>query len=155
MSDKGNKVEIGKIGGDASGISGGDNSGVAGKNITGAAGGDVSGTLTIAMKQLEETKDPKALELAELLKQVKTAIEQPDSGLNEADQQKALKHLETLGKLATDQKNPDLLEKAGDALDALPTIIKRGNNLAEFAEKYLPTFTAGVKAIFTFWGIPL
>jgi hypothetical protein len=48
-----------------------------------------------------------------------------------------------------------LLEKAGDALDALPTIIKRGNNLAEFAEKYLPTFTAGVKAIFNFWGVPL
>ena len=152
---EGNKVEIGSIGGDASGISGGDNSGVAGKNITGAAGGDVSGTLAIAMEQLEETKDPKALELAELLKQVKTAIEQPDSGLSEADQQKALKHLETLGKLATDQKNPDLLEKAGDALDALPTIIKRGNNLAEFAEKYLPTFTAGVKAIFASWGIPL
>ncbi len=138
MSDKGNKVKIGRIGGDASGISGGDNSGVAGKNITGAAGGDISGTLTIALDQLEDSQDPQALKLAELLKQVKTAIEKSDSGLSEADQQKALKHLETIGKLGTDPKNPDLLEKAGDALDALPTIIKRGNNLAEFAEKYFP-----------------
>lgn len=148
-------VKIGSIGGDASGISGGDNSGVAGKNITGAAGGDISGTLAIALKPLEDSQDPQAMKLAELLKRVKTEIEKSDSGLSDADQQKALKHLETIGKLATDLKNSDLLEKAGDALDALPTIIKRGNNLAEFAEKYLPTFTAGVKAIFTFWGVPL
>ncbi|WP_242541794.1 pentapeptide repeat-containing protein [Leptolyngbya sp. Cla-17] len=155
MADKGNKVEIGSIGGDASGISGGDNSGVAGKNITGAAGRDISGTLEIALDQLSDSQDPQALKLAELLKQVKTAIEKSDSGLSEADQQKALKHLETIGKLGADPKNPDLLEKAGDALDALPTIIQRSNTLAEFAERYLPTFTAGVKAIFSVWGVAL
>lgn len=152
---EGNKVEIGSIGGDASGISGGDNSGVAGKNITGVAGGDISGTLTIALKQLEETNDPKTLELADLLKQVKTAIEQPDSGLSESDRAKAIKHLEAIAQLGNDRRNPDLLEKAGNALDALPTIVKRGNNLAEFAETYLPTFTTGVKAIFSAWGVAL
>ncbi|PZV14438.1 MAG: hypothetical protein DCF22_09000 [Leptolyngbya sp.] len=155
MSDKGNKVKIGRIGGDASGISGGDNSGVAGKNITGAAGGDISGTLTIALDQLSDSQDPQALKLADLLKQVKTEIEKQDAGLSESDRAKALKHLEAIAQLGSDRTNPDLLEKASDALDALPTIIKRGNNLAEFAEKHLPTFTAGVKAIFSVWGVPL
>lgn len=155
IMSEGNNIQIGSIGGDASGISGGDNSGVAGKNITGAAGGNISGMLTVTMGQLEATNDPKAVELAELLNQVRTAIEKPDSGLSEADQQKALKHLETLGKLATDKQNPELLEKAGDALDALPTIMQRSDNLATFVEKYFPTFTAGVKAIFALWGVTL
>jgi uncharacterized protein YjbI with pentapeptide repeats len=155
MSKKETKIQFRDVQGDVSGLAGGDNSGVAGKNITGAAGCDISGTLTVTMGQLEDTKDPQAVELAALLKQVRTAIEKPDAGLSEADQQKALKHLDTIGKLAQDRQNPELLAKAGDALDALPTIMQRSDNLATFVEKYFPTFTAGVKAIFAMWSVTL
>lgn len=55
----------------------------------------------------------------------------------------------------TDRTNSDLLERAGDALDALPTIVKRGNGLLEFSEKYLPTITAGIKTVLAAWGIAL
>ena len=155
MTEKGNKVEITNVRGDISGISGGDISGVAGKNITGTAGGNINGTLSISMGQLEKTQDPDAMKLAELLKQLKVAIEKADSGLSEDDQNKALKHLNAISQLGTDHKNSNLIEKASDALDALPTIIKRGEGLKEFAEKYLPSFTAGVRAIFSVWGIQL
>lgn len=155
MSDKRNEIRLGNVQGDVSGIAGGDISGVAGKDITGAAGGDISGTLTLTIGQLEASKAPEALKLADLLKQLKTAIEKPDAGLDKKDQEKALKHVDAIGKLGNDPKNPDLLEKAGDALDALPTIIKRGNGLMEFAEKYLPTITAGIKTVLAAGGIAL
>ncbi|WP_432809175.1 pentapeptide repeat-containing protein [Pantanalinema sp. GBBB05] len=155
MSNDSSNIQFGNVQGDVSGVAGGDNTGVAGKGITGAAGGDISGTLTITMGQLEDSKDPEALKLADLLKQLKTAIEKPDSGLTPKDRDKALKHIDSIGKLGTEPNNADLLDKAGDALDALPTIIKRGNGLIEFAEKYLPTITTGIKAILGGWGISL
>ena len=67
----------------------------------------------------------------------------------------ARQSLDAIAKLGNDPKNADLLEKAGDALDALPTIIKRGNGLMEFAEKYLPTITAGIKTVLAAGGIAL
>lgn len=155
MPNDSSKIQFGNVNGDVSGVAGGDNTGVAGKAITGAAGGDISGTLTITMGQLEDSKNPEALKLADLLKQLKTAIEKPDSGLAPKDRDKALKHIDSIGKLGTEPNNADLLDKAGDALDALPTIIKRGNGLIEFAEKYLPTITTGIKAILGGWGISL
>ncbi len=75
--------------------------------------------------------------------------------MSEADQQKTLKYPDNMGQLATDPENPDLLEKAGTALDALPTIARRSDNLVAFAEKFLPTFTAGVRAILAVLGAPL
>lgn len=65
----------------------------------------------------------------------------------EKDWKRILKHLDAIGQLGNDPKNLDLLEKAGDALDALPTIIKRGNGLLEFAEKHLPTTLSGARAV--------
>ena len=155
MADNDNKIQFGNVQGDVSGIAGGDISGVAGKDITGAAGGDISGTLNLTIGQLEATKDPEALKLADLLKQLKSAIEQPDAGLDKKDQEKALKHVDAIAKLGSDRTNADLLERAGDALDALPTIVKRGNGLLEFSEKYLPTITAGIKTVLAAWGIAL
>lgn len=155
MSDKRSKIELNNVTGDISGVAGGDISGVAGKDITGAAGGDISGTLTLTLGQLEATKDPDALKLADLLKQLKAAIEGKDAGLEAKDKEKALKHLDAIAKLGGDRTNPDLLERAGDALDALPTIVKRGNGLLEFSEKYLPTITAGIKTVLAAWGVAL
>ena len=104
---------------------------------------------------MEATKDPDALKLTDLLKQLKAAIEKPDTGLEAKDKDKALKHVDAIAKLGSDRTNPDLLERAGDALDALPTIVKRGNGLLEFSEKYLPTITAGIKVVLAAWGIAL
>jgi uncharacterized protein YjbI with pentapeptide repeats len=153
MPDNDNKIQFGNVQGDVSGIAGGDISGVVGKDITGAAGGNISGTLTLTIGQLEASKTPEALKLADLLKQLKAAIEKPDAGLDKKDQEKALKHLDAIAKLGNDPKNADLLEKAGDALDALPTIIKRGNGLLEFAEKHLPTILSGVRAVLAPLGV--
>lgn len=153
---EGNKVQVTGTG-DISGISGGNNDGVAAKNVTGAAVGNMSDTLSISIGklELEKEKDPEIGKLANLLKQLKDEIEKDNTGLSEEDQRKALKHLDVIAQLGTDRKNPDLLEKAGDALDALPTILKRGEGLKEFVEKYLPTFTTGVKAILSVLGIQL
>ncbi|XHX75760.1 MAG: pentapeptide repeat-containing protein [Stenomitos frigidus ULC029] len=155
MSDKRNEIRFGNVQGDVSGIAGGDISGVAGKDQTGVAGGDISGALTLTLGQLEASKTPEALKLADLLKQLKAAVEKPDAGLDKKDQEKALKHLEAIAKLGNDPKNADLLEKAGDALDALPTIIRRGNGLMEFVEKHLPTILSGVRAVLATGGIAL
>ncbi|MBD2074176.1 pentapeptide repeat-containing protein [Phormidium sp. FACHB-592] len=153
MPNNDNKIQVGNVQGDVSGIAGGDISGVAGKDITGAAGGDISSTLTLTLDQLEASNAPEILKLADLLKQLKAAIEKPDAGLDKKDQEKALKHLDAIAKLGNDPKNADLLEKAGDALDALPTIIKRGNGLMEFAEKHLPTILSGVRAVLAPLGV--
>ncbi|NET55853.1 MAG: hypothetical protein F6K47_06690 [Symploca sp. SIO2E6] len=52
--------------------------------------------------------------------------------MSEKDKQKALKHLDTIGKLAIDRNNSNLQEMAENALDALPTILKRGTGLMKF-----------------------
>jgi uncharacterized protein YjbI with pentapeptide repeats len=143
---RGNEVNISNTTGNISNLTGGDNSGV-------FVGGDISGTLTFTIDQLEASKTPEALKLADLLKQLKAAIEKPDAGLDAKDKEKALKHLNAIAKLGNDPQNADLLEKAGDALDALPTIIKRGNGLLEFAEKHLPTILSGVRAVLAPLGV--
>jgi len=54
-----------------------------------------------------------------------------------------------------DRTNPALLERADGALDALETIVKRGNGLLEVSEKYLHTITAGIKGVLAAWGVAL
>jgi CHAD domain-containing protein len=131
MPDNSNRIQIGDVQGDVSGIT----------------GSDISGTVTNTIGQLEASPESEALQLADLLKQLQTAITREDSGLSQKDQEKALKYIDILGKLGNDRQNPDLLEKAEAALDALPTIAKRGAGLIEFAEKHLPTITSAVRAI--------
>ena len=109
---------------------------VAGENLTGVAGGDISGTITNTINQLSESESPEAPTLADLLKQLRDAIASPDSGLSEKDKKKALKHLDTIGKLGVDRNNSNLQEMAENAMDALPTILKRGAGLMEFLKTH-------------------
>ncbi len=146
MPTENTQIQTGDIQGDQS-LVGGDNSGVVGKDQQGVAGGDISGTVTVTIEQLQQATTPEAVELADALKQLQIAIQQPSAGLSDKDKEKALKHLEAIGKLGQDKGNPDLLEKAADALDALPTVMKRGAGLAEFCERQLPTITAIVRKL--------
>jgi len=99
-------------------------------------GGDISGTVTNTINQLSESESPEAPTLADLLKQLQAAIASPDSGLSEKDKKKALKHLDTIGKLGVERNNSDLREMAENAMDALPTILKRGAGLMEFLKTH-------------------
>ena len=139
MSDKRSDIKIGDVSGSIGAFAGGDISGVAGQNMTGVAGGDISGTVTNTISQLKESDEPEAPKLADLLKQLQTAIQQDDSGLNQKDKEKALKHLNAIGKLGSDRNNSDLKEMAENALDALPTILKRGTGLLKFVETHFKT----------------
>jgi hypothetical protein len=121
----------------------GDNFGVAGDgNIQ-----LVKGNISKVIGQLQESEDSSDHQLAEYLQKLRVEVEKPETGLNEKDRQRALKHIDALAQLATDKKNPNLLEKASDAIDILPSIIKKGEGLIEFAEKHLPTITAGIRIL--------
>jgi hypothetical protein len=121
----------------------GDNFGIAGDgNIQ-----LVKGNISKVIGQLQESEDSSDHQLAEYLQKLRVEVEKPKTGLNEKDRQRALKHIDALAQLATDKKNPNLLEKASDAIDILPSIIKKGEGLIEFAEKHLPTITAGIRIL--------
>ncbi|NES18316.1 MAG: hypothetical protein F6K41_05145 [Symploca sp. SIO3E6] len=137
MPDKTSKISIsGVTGSKISGVAGGESTAVGGENLTGVAGGNISGTVTNTINQLTKSESPEAPTLADLLKQLQTAIASQDSGLSEKDKQKALKHLDTIGKLGVDRNNSNLQEMAENALDALPTILKRGAGLMEFIKTH-------------------
>jgi len=137
MPDQSSKINISDVtGSKISGVAGGESTAVAGKNLTGVAGGDISGTVTNTINQLTESELPEAPTLADLLKQLQIAIASQDSGLSEKDKQKALKHLDTIGKLGVDRNNSHLQEMAENALDALPTILKRGAGLMKFVKTH-------------------
>ena len=95
MSDKSSDIKFGNVGGDVSGLAGGDIKGVAGKDITGAAGSDISGTVTTTIGQLQSSDAPEAPKLADLLKQLQTAIES-DVNLSEDDKAEALEQVKAL-----------------------------------------------------------
>ncbi|NEP13712.1 MAG: pentapeptide repeat-containing protein, partial [Symploca sp. SIO2C1] len=137
MPDKSTNISINNVtGSKISGVAGGESTAVAGENLTGVAGGDISGTVTNTINQLTESESPEAPSLANLLKQLQQAIASPDSGLSEKDKKKALKHLDTIGKLGVERNNSDLQGMAEDAMDALPTILKRGAGLMEFLKTH-------------------
>ena len=95
--------------------------------------GTISGTVTNTINQLQESSEPDAPKLADLLKQLKTAIDQ--SKLNEKDKAKALKHLDEIAKLGCDRANSDLRETTETALDALTGIFGKAG---ELLNSYLP-----------------
>ncbi len=137
MPDKSSDISISNVTGSSiSGVAGGESTAVAGENLTGVAGGDISGTVTNTINQLSESESPEAPTLEDLLKQLQTAIASQDSGLSEKEQKKALKHLDTIGKLGIDRNNSNLQEMAENALDALPTILQRGTGLMEFLKTH-------------------
>jgi uncharacterized protein YjbI with pentapeptide repeats len=128
------------------------NQGVVGKDLQGVAGRDISGTLNLSLAALSETADPKAKELGALITQLKTAIEAPDSELEARHKTRALEYLDNLTKLA---QNPteNHLKTAKENLDDLADIAEKGSKIATFAEKYLPTFSAGVAGLRLWFGI--
>jgi hypothetical protein len=121
------------------------------QNVTGKVGGDnvggdkntignISGGTGIAIgrqasatvnttNRLQNANNPEAQKLADLLKQLQVEIEKEDSGMIPKDQNKALTHLETIGKFGGDRQNSDLRGQAETALDALPTILSQGTGL--------------------------
>ena len=106
-------------------------------NFSGVAGGDISGTFTQTITELKESTQPEAAEVGDLLQKLQTVIQHKDSGLSENDQTKALKHLNAIGKLAQERNNSNLKDLAENALDALPTILRRGTGLLKLIESQL------------------
>lgn len=134
MSDKSSSFQFGNIGGDIVGVAGGDISGVAGKDLTGVAGGDISGTVTASIGELTKSEVPEAPKLADLLKQLQSAIES-DTHLSEKDKAKALKQVQTLAEAAQNPKNEDKKDLADTAITMLKGIFTG-----------LPVVAASVKA---------
>jgi hypothetical protein len=130
---KGNDIRINGTQGNLGAVVGGDNSGVAGQEQTGVAGNDINGIVTTSINQLHDMNEPKKSQLADLLKQLKTAIEQSD--LDEKDKVKALKHINAIAKHACNQSNSDVQEATETALDALTGIFGKAN---ELLKSYLP-----------------
>lgn len=112
---------VGAVGGDDVNISGFMNLGV------------ISGNVTNTINQLQESHEMKAPQLAGLLQQLQTSIEQ--SELSEKDKAKALKHLDAIAKQGCDRTNPDLRETTETALDALTGIFGKAGDLLK---SYLP-----------------
>jgi hypothetical protein len=117
MSDKSNTVNINSSG-DMTGVVLGDNTGVVGKDMTGVAGGNISGPVTISIGELAKSNTPEAPKIADLLKQLQTAIES-EANLSDKDKTKALKQIQVLaeaGKNPQDEEKKGLAETAVDIL---------------------------------------
>ena len=112
---------------------------VGGDNTTFGNIGNISGTgIALGTKatatvnninQLQNSNNPEAQELAELLKELQAEIEKVDSGLIPKNRDKALKHLTKISKLGNNRQNSDLRDDAETALDALPTILNQATGL--------------------------
>lgn len=112
---------------------------VGGDNTTFGNIGNISGTgIALGTKatatvnninQLQNSNNPEAQELAELIEQLQAEIEKVDSGLIAKNQDKALKHLTKISKFGNNRQNSDLRDDAETALDALPTILNQATGL--------------------------
>ena len=85
--------------------------------------GEINGNVTNTINQLSDSQSPNTSELADLLTQLQSAINSEESGLDDKDKAKVLKHIESIGKLGSKQNDATLREKAEDALDALIGIV--------------------------------
>ena len=139
MAEQGNKIQFGDVDGNISGVAGGDLNGT-------VAGGNLSGIVRQTLGQLQDTPDPEAAQVADLLAQLQTAIDSEATALTARDKDNALKHLQTIGEAAQDRQNPSLRERAEDSLDALTGILGKANNLWAAAKPWLN----GVRRLFGF-----
>lgn len=141
MSDKSSNIKFGNVGGDIGAFAGGDIQGVAGKDITGAAGGNISGTVTATIGQLQESNAPEAAKLADLLKQLQTAIES-DKNLSEDDKAEALEQVKTLAEAGQSPEEGAMQKTAKTAIRVLKGIITdlpAVATIVEVSQKLLPT----------------
>jgi len=95
--------------------------------------GTINGTVTNTINHLQESSEPDAPKLADLLKQLQSAISQSDLG--DKDKVKALKHLDAIAKQGCNKANSELRETTETALDALTGIFGKASNLLN---SYLP-----------------
>ena len=140
MSDKSSEIKFGNVGGDIGAFAGGDITGVAGKDITGAAGGDISGTVTATIGQLQSSDAPEAPKLADLLKQLQTAIES-DANLNDDDKAEALEQVKTLAQAGQSPKEGPMQKTAKTAIIMLKGIftgLPAVATLVDAGQKLLP-----------------
>lgn len=133
-------------------IVGDNNQGVVGKDQQGIAGRDISGSLTLNLNTLRETEDSKAKQLVDLIDQLRSAVEAPDSDLDDRYKKRAIEYLDNLAQLAKD-KPKDFLKDAKDNLDDLADIADKGSKLATFAEKHFPTFMTAIGALRLWFGV--
>jgi hypothetical protein len=122
---------------------GGDNTNVniSGNNTGLAIGPRASATVKIT-NQLQNSNNPEAQKLADLLKQLQAEIEKEDSGLIPKNPDKALKHLKTIREFGGDRQNSELRDSAETALDALPTILSKGTGLNQ---THIDTLLASIR----------
>ncbi|OUC16164.1 MAG: hypothetical protein B0A82_03160 [Alkalinema sp. CACIAM 70d] len=119
-----------------------------------AAAGNISGNLTLNLTALQETQDPKKQELADLISQLRSAIESPDCDLDDRFKTRAIEYLDNLAQLAQEQPTPEnYLKKAKENLEDLNDIAEKGSKLATFATKYLPTFTTAIMKLGAWFGV--
>ncbi|MCL1472758.1 pentapeptide repeat-containing protein [Argonema antarcticum] len=144
MSDKSSNFKFGDVGRDVAGIVGGDNSGVAGKEMTGVAGGEISGNVTVSIGEPENSNTPEAPKLADLLKQLQSAIES-DTNLSDKDKAKVLKQVKALAEAGQNPKDEDKKDIADNAITMLKGIVTGLPLAATFVEswnKLLPLITS-------------
>ncbi|HEY9909673.1 MAG TPA: pentapeptide repeat-containing protein, partial [Thermosynechococcaceae cyanobacterium] len=127
-SDSSHKVEIGSVGGDfiASGQA---------LNL-----GEISGTVTNTINELQQSAAPQAAELADLLKQLQSAIEaEPD--LQPDDKAEALEQVGTLAKAGENPQDGTLKKLSNTAVKILKgtfSVLPDTAKLADAAGKLLP-----------------
>ncbi|AFZ11779.1 pentapeptide repeat protein [Crinalium epipsammum PCC 9333] len=125
-----------------SGVQGGSISGLAAaggnQEISGSALGDISGTVTNTIGQLEQADESEAPKLADLLKQLQTAIE-TDSNLTPETKIEALEQINALAEAGKNPKEGTTQKAAKTALTmlkgiiadlpAIATVVEAGKNL--------------------------
>ncbi len=100
----------------------GDLGGVASQNITAVAEDDISGTVTATISQLAKSEALEAPKLAELLKQLQSAIAS-DTHLSDKDKTKALKQVQALAEAGQNPKDEDKKDLADTAITMLKGIV--------------------------------
>lgn len=111
-NDQSRKIEIGSVGRDFNASGQALNLG----NI------DISGTVTNTIGQLQESDAPEAPQLAELLKQLQTAIE-AETNLTDKNKEKALKQVKALAEAAQNPKAEEKQDLAETAITMLKGIV--------------------------------
>lgn len=117
MADQSKNININNSS-DIAGIVLGHNTGVVGKDMTGVVGGNISGTVTVSIGELAKSNTPEATKMADLLKQLQTAIDS-EANLSYKNQTKILKQIQVLaeaGKNPQDEEQKGLAETAIDIL---------------------------------------
>ncbi len=106
----------------------------AGGNVSNVAGDSISGHVTTSITQLQASGDPSARHLADLLRQLQTAIE-TDSSLGTVDKTEALEQVKSLSEA---NKNPQIAKIAIRTLRGMMVELPTAVTFLEACNKLLP-----------------